>query len=181
VKKQPASDLEALRDDLRQIYAGEPWHGSSITDVLEGVDAEIAGRRTIANAHTIWELVLHLAVWTWEVASRVRGGNPRSPPEDWPRQNPDGGEAAWRAALADLASAQKNIERAVDDLEPADLVRWIDDKRDPAVQTGTTVGTLLRGLLQHYAYHQGQIAILKRAANPDIGCQAPLARLPVAS
>lgn len=164
MKEHPGSDLEAVRDDLRQSYAGYPWHGSSISDVLEGVDAETAARRSIPNAHTIWELVLHMAGWTREVASRVRGGSPKSPPRDWPEQNASGGEKAWRAARRDLEAAQNDLERAVDDLEPKDLIRWIEDKRDPLVETGVSVGTLIRGLLQHHAYHQGQIAILKRAA-----------------
>jgi uncharacterized damage-inducible protein DinB len=164
VKKHPGSDLEAIREDLRQSYIGHPWHGSSITDVLEGVDAQTAARRSIPNAHTIWELVLHMAGWTREVSSRVRGGSPKSPPQDWPEQNTSGGEMAWRDALRDLEAAQNDLERAVDDLEPEDLIRWIEDKRDPSVVTGVSVGTLIRGLLQHQAYHQGQIAILKRAA-----------------
>lgn len=164
MKKHSGSDLEAIRDDLRQSYVGHPWHGSSITDVLEGVDAETAARRSVPTAHTIWELVLHMAGWTREVASRVRGASPKSPPQDWPRQNPNGGEKAWHAALKELEAAQNDLERAVDDLEPKDLIRWIEDKRDPSVQTGVSVGTLIRGLLQHQAYHQGQIAILKRAA-----------------
>jgi len=164
LKKHPGSDLEAIRDDLRQSYVGHPWHGSSITELLDGVDAETAARRSIPNAHTIWELVLHMAGWTREAASRVRGGSPKSPPRDWPEQDAGGGEKAWRTALKELEAAQNDLERAVDDLESEDLIRWIGDERDPAAGTGVSVGTLIRGLLQHQAYHQGQIAILKRAA-----------------
>lgn len=163
MKKRPESDVEALREDLRQIYAGEPWHGSSITEVLKGVDAPTAAMRPIPNGHTIWELVLHMGGWTREVASRLRGGTFKSPPEDWPEQPAGGGEAAWRAARDELAAAQKDLERAVAGINPQDLPRWLDDERNPALGTGVTVGTLIRGLLQHHAYHQGQIAILKRA------------------
>jgi hypothetical protein len=56
------------------------------------------------------------------------------------------------------------MERAVDLLEPEDLLRWIGDERDPSLGAGLTVGTLIRGLLQHHTYHEGQIALLKRAA-----------------
>lgn len=160
---RPKTDFEALRQDLRQVYDGDPWHGSSITAVLKGIEAHAAGRRPIPDAHTIWELVLHMAVWTREVASRVRGADAKNPPEDWPLARSGGGEEAWKLAKEDLASAQRELEQAVDSLQADELVRWIGDQRDPALGTGLTVGTVIRGLLQHHTYHQGQIALLKRA------------------
>jgi uncharacterized damage-inducible protein DinB len=161
---RPKSDFDALREDLRKVYDGDPWHGSSITDVLKGVDADTARLKSIPHGHTIWEIVLHMTAWTREVASRVRGAAPKSPARDWPTPKPGGGDAAWRSALEDLAAAQKEIEIAVDSLKPDDLLRWIGDQRDPSLGAGVTVGTLIRGLLQHDTYHQGQISLLKRAA-----------------
>jgi uncharacterized damage-inducible protein DinB len=166
---RPKTDIDALREDLRNVYDGEPWHGSSITAVLAGVDAKSAALRSIPSGHTIWELVLHMTVWTREVTSRVGGAAPKSPPEDWPKAKPGGGETAWRSALEDLAAAQKELETAVESLDAKDLIRWIGDQRDPALGAGVTVGTLIRGLLQHDAYHEGQIAILKRAAETASG------------
>ena len=89
---RPKSDLEALRLDLHAAYDGDPWHGPSITSVLRGIHADAAARRSIPAAHTIWELVLHMAVWTREVASRVRGADAKNPPEDWPAPKFGGGE-----------------------------------------------------------------------------------------
>ena len=160
---RPKSDLDALRQDLHQIYDGDPWHGSSITTVLKGINAGVAAKRPIPGAHSIWELVLHMAVWTREVASRVRGADAKDPPEDWPVPRSGGGENAWQAAKDDLAAAQKELESAVDALKPDGLMRWIGDQRDPALGTGLPVGTVIRGLMQHHAYHQGQISLLKRA------------------
>jgi uncharacterized damage-inducible protein DinB len=157
---RPKSDLEALNQDLHKVYDGDPWHGSSITEVLKGIDADIAARRSIPHAHTIWEIVLHITAWTREVASRVRGAVAKSPPEDWPATRFGGGEPAWKAAKDDLAAAQKEIEAAVSALKADDLVRWIENHEG----TGYTVGTVIRGLLQHHTYHEGQIAMLKRAA-----------------
>jgi uncharacterized damage-inducible protein DinB len=166
---RPKTDLDALREDLRNVYNGDPWHGSSITSVLKGVDAKTAALRSIPSGHTIWELVLHITVWTREVTSRVRGAAPKNPPVDWPKAKPGGGEAAWRSAQEDLAAAQKELESAVESVDAKDLVRWIGDQRDPALGAGVTVGTLIRGLLQHHTYHEGQIAILKRAAETTTG------------
>jgi uncharacterized damage-inducible protein DinB len=161
---RPKSDLDALRQELHHVYDGEPWHGSSITTVLKGINADVAARRPIHNAHTIWELVLHMAAWTREVASRVRGADAKNPPEDWPVPPFGGGEAAWQSAKEDLAAAQKELESAVDALKPEDLLRWVGDQRDPSLGTGLPVGTVIRGLMQHHTYHEGQISLLKRAA-----------------
>jgi len=161
---RPKSDFDALREDVRKVYDGDPWHGSSITDVLKGVDADTAGLKSVPHGHTIWEIVLHMTGWTREVTSRVRGAAPKSPPKDWPIPKTSGGDAAWRSALEDLAAAQRELESAVDSLKADDLVRWIGDQRDPALGAGVTVGTLIRGLLQHHTYHEGQISLLKRAA-----------------
>jgi uncharacterized damage-inducible protein DinB len=163
--RRPESDFDALRDDLEQVYDGDPWHGSPITAVLKGVDANTAARRTIPQSHTIWELVLHMTGWTREVASRARGNNAGNPPEDWPSQPAEFSEADWRAAQDDLRDAHQDLIRAVEDLKPADLVRMVGDQRDPAEGTGKTIGSHLRGLLQHHTYHLGQIALLKRAAD----------------
>lgn len=157
---RPKSDLEALRQDLHKVYDGNPWHGSSITQVLKGIDADLAARRSIPRAHTIWEIVLHMTGWTREVASRVRGAPAKSPPEDWPAARFGAGEPAWKTARDDLAASQKDVEAAVGELKPDDLIRWIENQAG----TSCTVGTVIRGLLQHHTYHEGQIAILKRAA-----------------
>ena len=166
---RPKSDFDALRQDLKKVYDGDPWHGSSITEVLKGVDADVAARKSIPHAHTIWEIVLHMTAWTREVASRVAGADAKSPPEDWPVPRFGGTIAAWESAKSDLAAAQKELEHVVDSLKPDDLLRWIGDQRDPTLGAGLTVGSVIRGLLQHHTYHEGQIAILKRAAETAQG------------
>lgn len=45
------TDLEALGADLHDIYDGNPWHGSSIVAVLDGIDAHTALRRSKRAAH----------------------------------------------------------------------------------------------------------------------------------
>jgi uncharacterized damage-inducible protein DinB len=161
---RPESDFDALRDDLRQVYDGDPWHSSSITAVLKGVDVKTAALRSIPHGHTIWELVLHMTGWTREVASRVRGSDAKDPPEDWPKQPKKFTDADWRTAQEALGAAHEELVRAVDSLKPADLARMVGDHRSASLGTGKTVGSHIRGLLQHHTYHQGQIAILKKAA-----------------
>ena len=39
------------------------WHGPSLLELLEDVDAATAAAKPIPNVHSIWELLLHVAVW----------------------------------------------------------------------------------------------------------------------
>ena len=160
----PESDFDALRDDLRQVYDGDPWHDGPIRALLKGIDAQTAARRSIPNGHTIWEIVLHMTGWTREVASRVRGADAKDTAEDWPKQPQKPTDKEWRAAQDDLRAAHEDLVRAVDSLKPAALVRMVGDHRVASLGTGRTVGSHIRGILQHHTYHQGQIALLKKAA-----------------
>ena len=40
----PKSDFDALKQELREVYDGDPWHDSSITSALKGIDAGTAVR-----------------------------------------------------------------------------------------------------------------------------------------
>src|ERR1035438_10207490 len=62
-----------IADQLRRAFEGEAWHGDSVFEILEGVTAAQAASRPIAGAHTIWELVLHIAAWDGAALRRLGG------------------------------------------------------------------------------------------------------------
>jgi hypothetical protein len=47
--------------------------GILLFEILEGVTAARAAARPIGSAHTIWELVLHIAAWDGAVLRRMGG------------------------------------------------------------------------------------------------------------
>ncbi len=156
-------ELENLTESLRQSLAGNPWHGPSIAALLADVTPADAAAHPVPGAHSILELVLHLAAWTREVGSRLRGTPPALPAMgDWP---PCEGEAgpAWAAARRTLEEAHADLLELAGRLSAEQLSRRIGDARDPALGTGMTVAAMLAGIAQHDAYHGGQIAILRRA------------------
>ena len=53
------NETARIRDLLDQAVAGDAWHGPSLLALLAGVPPELAARRPISGAHSIWELVLH--------------------------------------------------------------------------------------------------------------------------
>ena len=82
----PQTEIDRILDELGREYDGDPWHGSPLLRILEGVTAADASARPIPGGHSIWELVLHMTGWKNEVRRRLSGA-PAADPEggDWPK------------------------------------------------------------------------------------------------
>jgi uncharacterized damage-inducible protein DinB len=152
------SQVETLADQLERSFRGGAWHGLAVSEALGGVDAAAAAAPPpAAGAHSIWETVHHLTVWNDVSRRRIDGERLQNlPPElDWPPVV-DASAAAWQAALAALADAHAALH--------ARVLRLADGQLDdPVVGSDPTVRGMLLGVLQHSAYHAGQIALLRRA------------------
>ena len=68
------SEITRIVEELNKIHQGDAWHGLSLHEALAGLTAEQAAARLLANAHTIWELVSHIAAWenVWGADSEAR-------------------------------------------------------------------------------------------------------------
>ena len=157
------SEISGLVDLFTRIHGGDPWHGPSVLDALEGVTAAKAAARPVVGAHSIWELVLHITAWRGEVVRRINGAAAGDPVEgDWPAV-PDPTEANWSAALERLQQSHADVVVAVRSMPRAQLEEPVKDMRDPALGTGLSFYVTLHGLAHHDVYHAGQISLLKKA------------------
>lgn len=155
---------EALRliDQCRRAHDGDPWHGAPLTANLRGITHEDAARRPPGGAHSIWELVLHVTGWRNEVARRATGQPAAEPPAgDWPAVG-DPTAARWKEALAALDAAHQNLVKVIGGLSDEAMLQPTNDPRNRELGTGVTYYELLHGVVQHDAYHSGQIAIIKK-------------------
>jgi uncharacterized damage-inducible protein DinB len=158
------TEADRLAEELQREFEGEPWHGPSLHDILEGVTAADAAARPSGAAHSIWEIVLHMTGWKREVAARLRGKEAGEPAAgDWPSVGAADG-ARWREVKADADRAQHELLAAIRALPPERLHEPVRDFRDNALGTGMTLYQTISGILQHDTYHSGQIAILKKMA-----------------
>ena len=148
------SEIARIVDQVERAYRGEAWHGPSIREVLDGVDADAASARPVSNAHTIRELVVHVVVWEKQALARLAGnGRDELPPEeDWPAGGP-----AWADLLDELDAVHERLSSAISECSDDMLGKTV------AGSPETTVYVLLHGVIQHNLYHAGQIAILKKA------------------
>ena len=149
------SQIEALADQLERSFRGGAWHGPAVAETLDGLDETAAAARPLPGAHSIWEIVQHLTTWNEVPRRRLDGERLQNLPEgrDWP---PVKDASAWRAGLAALEQAHEALHARVRELADGQL-------DDPVAGSDSTVRGMLLGVLQHNAYHAGQIALLRKA------------------
>jgi uncharacterized damage-inducible protein DinB len=150
-------ETERIQDQLRRAFEGEAWHGPSIRALLAGIGAEQAAQRPLRDAHSIWEIVLHIAAWEDAVRRQLEGEVVRDlpPDQDWPAVR-ETGAPAWRETVAALERGHLRLRERVAAFPDERLA-----ERVPA-KDYSFYGTL-HGVIQHDLYHGGQIAILKKA------------------
>ena len=150
--------ISTLAECLDRSVSGDAWHGPSLMSVLADVTPEEAGARPISGAHSILEIVLHVAAWMGEAASRLRGQPPAQPAQgDWPQPIP------WPDARARLHSAARELREGLAAFDESRLGDMVGAAREAPLGTGVTFTVMLVGVAEHNAYHGGQIALLKRA------------------
>lgn len=153
-----------LADQLRRVLAGGAWHGPALDEALDGVTAAMATTRVLASAHTIHALVHHVTAWAGEVLHRLQGRPPRQPDEgDFPDPATPVDEVAWQRLLARMHAVHAQVIEAVLAFDPAQLDHKSGDEEIPPLGTGHSWWGTINGLVQHDAYHAGQILMLKRA------------------
>ena len=150
------SEIQTIIDDLKNIHDGDAWHGLSLKEILSGVTAEQAAAKQMANAHSIWELTMHIAGWEGVFMRRLAGAQINEPEEgDFPVVT-GVSEESWRRTLDRFDETHLSLIESVAALTDERLREIVPGK-------DYTVGYMLRGLMRHHVYHAGQIALLKKS------------------
>lgn len=135
------------------------WHGPSVLEAISGVTAAQAAARPAGRAHTIWELLLHVAAWMDEAAERLAGRHHEAPlAGDWPPV-PEPNEANWAAARQHLLDSLERLGRQFAEMPEEDLMSRAHSTEGPSV----IIFDMMAGVAAHNAYHAGQIVLLKKA------------------
>jgi uncharacterized damage-inducible protein DinB len=152
------TETTRIADQLRRAFSGDAWHGDSLLEILDGVTAAQASARLIPHAHTIWELVLHIAAWDGAVRRRLGGeALELSDEQNFPPVK-DTSETAWRNAVDRMRHVHGELVHAVSEFPDARLGARVPGKQGAHY----THYYMLLGVAQHEAYHAGQIALLKK-------------------
>ncbi|WP_162910849.1 DinB family protein [Hymenobacter oligotrophus] len=157
------SEVQRIIDQLQRAFDGDAWSGPSLQATLLGVSAAQAAMHPLLQAHSIWELVLHLTTWSDTVRQRIEQRQNVPPAAaDWPVAPAVPSEAAWQQANHELCLAHERLVALLRTLPDADLEQVLGTARDRADGSGVSIYVLLHGTAQHYLYHAGQIALLRK-------------------
>jgi uncharacterized damage-inducible protein DinB len=151
-------EVRRIHDQLKRSLDGHAWHGPALEELLADVPASKAFCHPIPEAHSIWEIVLHISAWG-EAAQRMLNGEDvgaLDPCTDWPKVGRHS-EEEWHRARGHLESVMRRLLEDVHDLTDEELLEIVPGHK-------YSVYFLLHGVVQHNIYHAGQIALLKKAA-----------------
>ena len=157
------TEIANIVDEAKKAYEGKAWHGPALMELLADISAAQAAAKPLPTAHSIWEIVLHIAGWQGVASRRVKGEAVAEPMfGDWPAVN-DKSPAAWARALATLAGAQEELIKTISTLPESALQQTAAGTDETGSVVDYSVYSTLHGVIQHTLYHAGQIALLKRA------------------
>ena len=146
-------------DELRATVGGSGWHGDSLRDILRDVTAEQARARPFPDAHSIWEIVMHVDAWAQLFLGAHRGiaipaWATMRPEQDWPRLEAESQEA-WEQCVRSILKHHAEL---------AEAIAEFGDERLESIVPGRayTFHRLFQSASLHAAYHAGQIALLKK-------------------
>lgn len=148
------NEINRLVKQFAELEHGDCWIGVNFREGLRGIDSARASRNVYPATNNIWLLVSHITYWRSRVVNRLMGSD--NPPP-FPDFNLPAvlDETNWKQALMDFEAAYHSLRSA--------LLNLPDDHLEkPSPKEGQTYFELITGLLQHDAYHLGQIVLLKK-------------------
>jgi uncharacterized damage-inducible protein DinB len=152
-----APEAAAIADRLLRMAQGSMWHGPTLRDLRAGLTPAEASARPVGAAHTIAEILRHMV--TWADFARLRLRPPERPSitaaEDWP--------PAEARTDADLAALWAAVDEAYAALAAEVKTLGVEELHASAAGKTFTVADMAQGVVEHGAYHAGQIALLLRA------------------
>ena len=149
------TETQRLLRQYEMVLHGDAWHGDAIWKILNGISAEAAAHRPLANSHTIWENVMHMTFWEAVGAKRLAGERAGLDEALNFPEMPAITETNWQQTLERYRASNEEFGKALAKLDAARV--------DELTAAGKrTFYDEAHGVIQHNVYHAGQIALLKK-------------------
>jgi uncharacterized damage-inducible protein DinB len=148
--------IPGLFEDL---YSGNPWIEITIAETLADINTAEASQRIRPEWHTIQELVHHLACWRENVLQRIQGEVIKTPAHNYFKTDPKENWSQLRQRLAGTQVAWLSFLQKM----PAPNMALVYPGN------GLDYYAHIHGILQHDAYHLGQIVLLAKSIRLKAG------------
>lgn len=151
-------ETERLTKLFEDLYNGEPWIDVSLVDVLGKISAEQAAKKISPKSNSIWEIVNHIISWRRHILQRIQGRQIEVAGDNYFIPIKDSSESAWKDTLRRLEDSQQQWVSFLKNFKESDFE--IVNPRN-----NMTHYEHIHGIIQHDAYHLGQIVILAKSAD----------------
>jgi uncharacterized damage-inducible protein DinB len=149
------TEIARLVSLFEKLYDGEPWIDVNIVSNLQNITAGQASKKVLTNCNSIWEITNHLIEWRLNVLKRVEGKTIQTPANNFFEEVKDPSNEAWEDTLKRLDASQQQWLSFLKNLKEIDL-----EKTYP--KNNMTYYEHIQGIIQHDAYHLGQIVLLSK-------------------
>jgi uncharacterized damage-inducible protein DinB len=148
-------ETERITKLFEDLYDGSPWIDVTILPNLKMLNAKQAANRIYPNWNTIWEITNHMISWRANVLQRVQGKILQTPSHNYVVPVEDISDSAWQSTLERFEETQQDWITFLKKFNSADF-----EKTYPP--NAMTYYDHIHGILQHDAYHLGQIVIMMK-------------------
>jgi len=147
-----ATRIKKLFEDL---YDGSPWIDVTIMGTLKNISAKQASKKIAPERNSIWQIVNHLIAWRENVLLRVQGNDIAAPNNNYFMEIENTSDTEWQKALERLANSQDQWIRFLENFDESQFENIYASNQ-------MTYYEHIHGILQHDAYHLGQIVLLSK-------------------
>lgn len=148
--------------ELNELYAYNRWANGRILDAA-GELAESELRKDLGGSFpSVGATLVHLLAAEWIWVSRWEGVSPSGMPDGWAGGSVEELRRRWK----DVEERQQSF---LDTLREEDLDRQLDYTNLAGDALRSSIGPMLRHVVNHGSYHRGQVATMLR----QLGKAAP--------
>jgi hypothetical protein len=149
------NEIGRLQQMLQRTYDGKCFHGDSIQEVLNNIDAAQSVWIPDGASHSIWQIVLHMTGWLNAIRRRLTSPTliNLTDEENFPAV-PLPTHENWHAARDSFGAALEGLIGAAGEFPESRLEEKVPGR-------DYTFFVLLHGAIDHNLYHLGQISLLK--------------------
>ena len=148
-------ETERVKKLFENLYGGNPWLDITLRGTLSAIPAEKAAIKPLSGGNSIWEITNHMISWRETVLQRIQGEAIATPADNYIRPVTDLSEQAWQETLIKLDESQKQWAVFLTNFRDGAL-------GDISPENGHTHYEHIHGIIQHDAYHLGQIVLIAK-------------------
>jgi uncharacterized damage-inducible protein DinB len=148
-------EAQRISNLFEALYSGEPWIDVNILSTIKHLPAKQAAKKFPPLKNSIWEIVNHLIDWRLNVLKRIQGQTMKTPDHNYFVEVKDTSAKAWQSSLKALEDSQQNWLVFLKNYNSNDFEKIY-------ANNNLSYYEHIHGILQHDAYHLGQMVLLSQ-------------------